>query len=389
MSKNTPEFMQAFSQLVALPSVSSVDPLFDQSNRQVIELLASWFEDLGFDCELQLVSSNPDKLNLIACQGEGDGGLVLSGHTDTVPCDENLWQQDPFSLKEKDNKLYGLGSTDMKSFFPVIMASLEKIDLHKLEKPLFILATCDEESTMGGARALQASGRKLGRHALIGEPTGLQPIRMHKGMLVESIKLIGQSGHSSNPALGKNALEGMHEVIAALMSLREEIQSREINPEFKVPVPTMNFAAIQGGDNANRICGECELTIDMRILPGMELDESRATIRQRVMQAVDGRGLAVEFDPVFTGLEAMRTDNEAEIVRLAEKLSGNASGTVAFGTEGPYFNSMGMETLILGPGDIDQAHQANEYLELKRIQPMIEILKEIIENLCMERENHD
>ncbi|MFT5133643.1 MAG: acetylornithine deacetylase [Gammaproteobacteria bacterium] len=375
--------MEAFSSLIAAPSVSSIDPLFNQSNRPVVEMLAGWFEDLGFATEIQLVSSDPDKLNLIACLGQGEGGLVLSGHTDTVPYDESLWKQDPFKLCEIDNRLYGLGSTDMKGFFPIVLAALEKIDLGKFNRPLFILATCDEESTMAGAKALVSSKHALGRHALIGEPTGLQPINMHKGIMVESIKLIGSSGHSSDPAFGVNALEGMHSVIGALMTLREEIQAQQHNPMFKVPVPTMNFASIHGGDNPNRICGDCELKIDMRMLPGMDIEDCRAAIRRAVMQSIDGRGLIVEFDPIFSGLPGMQTDKDAEIVKLAEKLAGQPTGTVAFGTEGPYFNSMGMETVILGPGDIDQAHQANEYLSLNRISPMINILQKMITHFCI------
>ena len=370
--------------MIAAPSVSSTDPLFDQSNRDVVEMLANWFADLGFAIELQLVSSDPDKLNLIACLGQGEGGLVLSGHTDTVPCDESLWQQDPFKLSEIDNKLYGLGSTDMKGFFPIVLAALDKIDLNKLNRPLFVLATCDEESTMAGAKALVSSRHALGRHALIGEPTGLQPINMHKGVLVESIRLMGRSGHSSDPAFGVNALEGMHTVISSLMKLREDIQSEHQNPLFKVPVPTMNFASIHGGDNPNRICGDCELKIDMRMLPNMDLEDCRAGIRRTVMQAIDGRGLTVEFDQVFSGLPGMQTDRDAEIVKLAEKLAGEPSGTVAFGTEGPYFNSMGMDTVIMGPGDIDQAHQANEYLLIDRIDPMIEILQKMIRHFCIQ-----
>jgi acetylornithine deacetylase len=377
--------MEVFSKLIAAPSVSSIDPRFNQSNREVVEMLASWLEDLGFDCELQVVACDPDKLNLIACKGKGEGGLVLSGHTDTVPYNESQWHQDPFKLSEIDNKLYGLGSTDMKNFFPIVMAALEKIDLSKLNHPLFILATCDEESTMAGARALVSSKRALGRHALIGEPTGLQPINMHKGIMVESIKLVGSSGHSSDPGLGVNALEGMHTVIAALMKLRDDIQAKQRNPAFKVPVPTMNFASIHGGDNPNRICGDCELKIDMRMLPGMELEDCRAAIRRTVMQSIDGRGLIVEFDDVFSGLAPMQTDSEAEIVRLAEKLAGEPTGAVAFGTEGPYLNAMGMDTVILGPGDIDQAHQANEYLVMDRIEPMIGILEHMIKHFCVKQ----
>jgi acetylornithine deacetylase len=378
--------MEAFSRLIAAPSVSSIDPHFNQSNREVVEMLAEWFSALGFATELQLVSSDPDKLNLIACLGQGEGGLVLSGHTDTVPYDESLWQQDPFKLSERDNRLYGLGSTDMKGFFPIVLAALEKIDLKKLNRPLFILATCDEESTMAGAKALVSSKHAFGRHALIGEPTGLKPINMHKGILIESIKLLGSSGHSSDPAFGNNALEGMHSVIGRLMKLREVFQAAQQNPAFKVPVPTMNFASIRGGDNPNRICGDCELTIDLRMLPSMNLNDCRAEIRRSVMQAIDGSGLTVEFDEVFSGTPAMQTDKNAEIVRLAEKLAGEPSGTVAFGTEGPYLNSMGMETVVLGPGDIDQAHQANEYISLERIDPMITILQDMINHFCIQKD---
>ena len=374
--------MEAFSRLIAAPSVSSIDPLHNQSNREVVEMLANWFSDLGFSCELQLVSSDPDKLNLIACRGEGSGGLVLSGHTDTVPYDAQLWNQDPFKLSEIDNKLYGLGSTDMKSFFPIVLASLQKFDLDKLKHPVFILATCDEESTMAGARALVNSERSFGRHALIGEPTGLQPINMHKGILIETIKLTGQSGHSSNPALGKNALEGMNRVINGLSAWRDNLQQEQQNPNFKVPFPTMNFASIQGGDNPNRICGDCEMTIDLRLLPGMDKDECRAGIRHTVMQSVDGRGLTIEFDAGPTAMDAMQTDENAEIVKLAEKLAGEPTGTVAFGTEGPYLNSMGMDTVVMGPGDIDQAHQANEYIVMDRIDPMIDILQKMIKHFC-------
>ena len=384
MSAKLPKFIESFSELISLPSISSVNPSIDQSNRPVVELLASWFSDLGFSVEIMPVAgSECDKVNLIACLGQGADGLVLSGHTDTVPCNESEWTQSPYKLTEKDNRLYGLGTTDMKSFFSIVLEVLKEMDLNKLKRPLFILATSDEESTMAGAKALVNAELPLGRHALIGEPTGLQPMNMHKGMMVETIKLTGQAGHSSDPSFGNNALEGMYTVIGALMRWREEIQSNYQNPAFKVPVPTMNFGSIRGGDNPNRICANCELVIDLRLLPRMESEVIRADLRKRVMQSLDGSGLKVEFDPAFSGLAPMETDSNAEIVKVAERLSGIKTGAIAFGTEGPYFNSMGMDTVVLGPGDIDQAHQANEYLALDRIKPMQKILKEMIQHFCM------
>ncbi len=388
MNNNIPGFLESFAKLIATPSVSSIDPMLDLGNREIIDLLADWLDDLGFSIELMPIPNHPKKMNLIACLGSGEGGLVLSGHTDTVPYDEGKWQQDPFVLTERDNKLYGLGTSDMKCFFPLIMEVIHNMDLKKMNQPLYILATADEESTMSGAQALLDSGRKLGRYAVIGEPTGLKPVHMHKGILIESIKLTGQAGHSSNPALGNSALEGMYAVISALMAWRKKIQQEHVNDQFAVPIPTLNFGSIHGGDNPNRICAECTLTIDMRLMPDMVLEQVRADMRDVISRSVEGSGLVLEVHSVFNGAPAMHTDPGSEIVRLAEKLSGHASGTVAFGTEAPYLNSMGMQTVVFGPGDIDQAHQANEYIAMDRIQPMLDIMQKLIGHFCVEENKY-
>ena len=388
MTNSIPKFIDSFSQLIAMPSVSSIDPLLDQSNKGVVELLANWLQDLDFKVELMPVSDKPEKLNLIAYRGTGKGGLVLSGHTDTVPFNGNSWQQDPFVLTEKENKLYGLGAADMKCFFPLIIDTIQQLDVKEFKQPLIILATADEESTMAGARVLSESGKTLGRHALIGEPTGLIPVYMHKGILLEVIKLSGQAGHASDPALGNSALEGMHAVISALMEWRSELQEMHQNNEFKVPVPTLNFGSIHGGDNPNRICAECELSLDLRLLPGMDIEQVRSDLRLCANQAIAGSGLLVDFNPIFGGVPSMKTDINSDIIKLAEKLSGHSSSTVAFGTEGPYLNSMGMDTVILGPGDIDQAHQANEYIAMERLTPMLDILSQMIGHFCIEEKNH-
>ncbi|MBF8268465.1 MAG: acetylornithine deacetylase [Gammaproteobacteria bacterium] len=376
--------MDCFAALIAQPSISSFDPRLDLSNRTMVELLATWFEGLGFTVELIPVQTEPAKFNLIACAGSGPGGLVLAGHTDTVPCDVAAWRQDPFRLTERDNKLYGLGAADMKCFFPIVIDTLRDVDLTRLRQPLYMLATCDEESTMSGARALVASGRQLGRSALIGEPTGLKPVNRHKAIIMEKIRLIGRSGHASDPALGINALEGMHEVITGLQQWRTAIQAANHDPAFRVAVPTLNFGSIHGGDNPNRICGDCEMTIDLRLLPGMDLEEVRAGIRRTSMQAVDGTGLTIEFESIIPGIPALHTDSETEIVKIAERLAGEPAGAVAFGTEAPYLNAMGMNTVILGAGDIEQAHQADEYLALERIKPMQGLLGKLIKHICID-----
>jgi len=376
-----PDTLEMIQQLIATPSVSCVDPHIDQSNLPVIHLLANWLSELGFQVE-ELVVAN-DKANLIATLGSGSGGLILAGHTDTVPYDESRWQHNPFKLSEENGKFYGLGTSDMKAFLALAIEAALDFDIKEYKQPLIILATSDEETTMAGARALVEAGKPAARYAVIGEPTGMQPIRMHKGIMMESIRITGLAGHSSNPAYGHNALEAMHRVMAELFIWRDELQQQFNNGLFEVPVPTMNFGHIHGGDNPNRICGACELHIDIRPLPGMDLQDLRNELNKRLQKVIPENGFELQTLPLFSGIPAMETPAESALVNAAEKLTGVAAGSVAFGTEAPYLTELGIETIVLGPGDIAQAHQPDEYLEISRIQPTVELLKQLIYKFCI------
>ncbi len=369
--------------LINAASVSSVNPAWDMSNREVIEHLESWFDALGFRTEVLTIPGHPDKFNLIASAGQGNEGLVLSGHTDTVPFDEAKWHSDPLKLQERDGRFYGMGSADMKGFFAVILEAIREVPLQQLKQPLVIIATADEESTMCGAKSLTDLHRRLGRHAIIGEPTDMKPVRLHKGISMESIRIIGKSGHSSDPSLGVNALDAMYQVLGEVIQWRSELQQRYQNQAFKVAFPTLNLGHIHGGDNPNRICGQCELQFDLRPLPGMSLNNLRGELRQRLSKRLHDADLNWELTPVFDGIPAMETPQEAAIVQAVEQLTGAESGAVAFGTEGPFFNSMGMQTVICGPGSIEQAHQPDEYLPLKHIQPAINLIQSLIRQFCL------
>lgn len=248
-----PPLKDRFAALIAAPSVSCTQPAIDLSNRAVIDLLAGWLGDLGFACDIQQVS--PGKFNVVATFGTGPGGLVLAGHSDTVPYDDALWETDPLKLTEVDGNWVGLGSCDMKGFFALAIEALQPLLDQPFKQPLIILATCDEESSMAGAKALAAAGGVLGRAAVIGEPTRLKPVRLHKGVMMERIDILGRSGHSSDPSLGRSALEAMYDAIGELKGLRRQWQEQYRNPQFSVPQPTLNFGCIHGGDNPNRICG--------------------------------------------------------------------------------------------------------------------------------------
>ena len=378
-----PTLYEMMQRLIGSPSVSSVSPAWDQSNAQVIDHLADWCEARGFAVERLPIASHPGKFNLVASAGSGPEGLVLSGHTDTVPFDEKRWSSDPFRLTERDDRWYGLGSCDMKGFFAVVLDAIRDLDTARLLHPLILVATADEESSMCGAKSLLDTHRRLGRHAVIGEPTGMKPIRLHKGIGMEAIRLTGRSGHSSDPALGISALDGMYHAIGELLAWRDELQRRYRNPLFAVEVPTLNLGHIHGGDNPNRICAECELHFDIRPLPGMDLDELRGEIDRRIGQRLRGSGLRFERISLFEGIPAMDTAADSPIVKAAESLTGHRAGAVAFATEGPYFNDLGVQTLIMGPGSIDQAHQPDEYLALDQIQPAKRIIRDLVTRFCM------
>ena len=378
-----PRPLEMLETLVATPSVSCTDAKRDQGNLGVVNHLASWLEDMGFDIEVLPLPNKPGKGNLVARRGasDGEGGIVLAGHTDTVPCDESLWRSDPFTLSERDGRFYGLGSCDMKGFFPLALAAAERHAEARLQRPLTIVATADEESSMDGARYLAERGIPKAAATVIGEPTSMMPVRAHKGVAMLSIAVQGSSGHSSNPALGDNALEGMHRVMGALMEFRAQLGQRHVNPAFEVAVPTLNLGCMKAGDNPNRICGHAELQIDLRLLPGMDtaavVDDLRACVEAA------GRETPATARTKFTPVQPFETPADGALVGALEALSGRRAGTVAFGTEAPFFQALGMETVVFGPGAIDQAHQPNEFLDAAQLQPMEDALTALIAQYCL------
>lgn len=378
----TPGLLSMLGELVAEPSVSSTAANWDMSNRAVIDKLATWLADLGFSIEIQELEQ-PGKANLIATLGSGPGGLVLAGHTDTVPFNEERWCSDPLKVDERDNRWYGLGSTDMKGFFAVAIEAARTIDASDLKQPLIILATADEESSMNGARALAAAGKPRARQAIIGEPTGLRPVRMHKGVMMEAITVTGQSGHSSDPRLGNNALEGMHAVIAQLLSYRSELQAQWQNPLFAVEVPTMNLGCIHGGDSPNRICSQSEVHFDLRMVPGSNNEDLREAIRVQLVPIAERTGLDIDMRSLIKGAEPWEQAADSELVQIAEKLTGHSAEAVAFATEAPYMQQLGMDAIVCGPGSIDRAHQPDEYIEMNQINPAIDLLRNFIRHFCL------
>lgn len=380
--KKLPDFTQALTQLIAQPSISSTLESWDQGNLSIIQLLATWFEELGFTINIQQVPETRNKYNLLAKLGSGEGGLLLSGHSDTVPFDENRWNSDPLTITTKDDKFYGLGTCDMKGFFAFILQVCKTIDAKNLKKPLYILATADEETTMAGARFFIKNQLAKPEVAIIGEPTNLVPVVMHKGHMSHKIKIKGQSGHSSQPDKGVNAIEIMYQVIAALLTLKEQLALTYKHDAFEVPMPTLNFGAIRGGDNANRICGYCELDIDMRAIPGLSDDELLgwlAKALEPVALRYPGRVSFEELDPSSPSFEQTKP---SELINFAEHISGHSCCAVNYATEAPFIQQLGCQTIVMGPGSIDQAHQPDEFLAFDQINNTEKVLLQMINKYC-------
>ncbi|MDY4280291.1 MAG: acetylornithine deacetylase [[Pasteurella] mairii] len=379
--KNLPSFIDMYSQLIALPTISHIEEKSDQSNRTLIELLADWLQTLGFKTDIIAVEGSHQKFNLLATYGEGEGGLLLAGHTDTVPFDDGRWNFDPFKLTEHQGRFYGLGTADMKGFFAFVVDTIRQLDLNQLSKPLRILATADEETTMLGARTFIQHAHIRPDCAIIGEPTSLKPVRAHKGHIGEGLQIVGKSGHSSDPEKGINAIELMHEATGYLMQMRDELKQKYHHAAFEIPYPTMNFGSIYGGDAVNRICACCELQFDIRPLPNIKLEDLSEMLQQKLAPMFERWGDRISLRSLHAATPGYECEHSAQIVQVVEKLLGEKCEAVNYCTEAPFIQQL-CPTLVLGPGSIEQAHQPDEYLSADFIQPTQDLLRKLIAQFC-------
>lgn len=374
-----PSFLEVYEGLISTSSISSTDARWDEGNEQVIAKLADWLSAIGFSIQIEQVA--PNKQNLIAKLGSGEGGLLLAGHSDTVPFDEGRWNYNPHALTQANNRFYGLGTADMKGFFAFIYEAVKNVDWSKQTKPLYVLATCDEETTMLGARHFTENAPFKPDYCIIGEPTSLVPIRAHKGHVANAIRVTGKSGHSSNPALGVNAIEIMHEVLFALMQLRDRLIKEYHHPGFEIPTPTLNLGHIHGGDSPNRICGCCELHYDVRPLPGISLDGLDNLMRdalREVQQKWPGR---IELVPLHDPIPGYECAHDHPFIHGISEICQQEAHTVNYCTEAPFLQQI-CPTLVLGPGSIDQAHQPDEFLAFEFIDPTVRVLSRAMQKYC-------
>ncbi|MBK4764884.1 MAG: acetylornithine deacetylase [Pantoea sp. Brub] len=383
MKTTLPPFIECYKQLISIPSISAFNTTLDHSNQDLINLLANWFYDLGFAIDIQTIPNTHNKFNMLAKSREEDiGGLMLSGHTDTVPCDFSQWRYDPFTLTELHGKLYGLGSVDMKGFFAFILDVLRDVNFKKFKKPLYILATADEETTMGGADFFVKNTTLKPDIAIIGEPTSLKPIRAHRGHCANIIRVKGESGHSSeisNKTI--NAIELMQKVIDSLINLRNIYKQNDTINQFFNPPFIINFGYIKGGDIVNRICSYCELHIDIRPAPECSVDNLDLIIHKTIDSIKKNWPGRIIIEKLHSSIPAYNCPINHILVQQIESLLDKPTKVANYCTEASLIQQL-CPTIILGPGSITQAHQPNECMDISYLKPTYKIIKKMIHYFC-------
>ncbi len=363
-------------EIVAIDSVSS------RSNAPVVDLLEARVQRLGFATRRHPSrdAAGVEKVNLVARAGpDRDGGLALVGHTDTVPYAPD-WHE-ALALTRKDDALYGRGACDTKGFIACALSALARIDLPKLREPLWLAFTADEETGCLGAKELLRVGALQPAHAIVGEPTGLQPIRAGKGYCFGEVRVRGVAGHSAYPERGASAIAGAAELVRGLEALAGVLAARK-NPAFDPPYTTLNVGVIAGGQAKNVIPEACRFTLEWRPLPGDDREEVPAFVRDMGHRLEAARpGLAVEV-AVMRADAGVDTPADAPLVRFLEERSGKPAGTVAFGTEAPELSQLGAAAVVFGPGDIRVAHRTGEHVPVADLERCTSVLAAAIERFC-------
>ena len=379
---------ETLTDLVAIDSVSS------RSNAEIISYLESRCLARGLECKrfrhddhgvekINLLAFTPDQSiapSSLRSAGALQIELVLVGHTDTVPYDPT-WTE-ALELTARDGKLFGRGACDTKAFIAATLAAIESLDLSQLKKPLALAFTADEEIGCLGAKRLAEARPFAAQYAIVGEPTGLQPMRAGKGYCLAEITVRGREAHSAYPGLGASAIFRAARLIECIERIAEELKSDQ-RTGFDPPHTTVNVGIISGGTAKNVVAGHCRFTLEWRPIPGQKSDHVLNLVKQAVadLKAQDSDFIC-EIDAARAD-ESFETRADSSLVHFLEQASGNASGTVAFGTEAPSMIALGADAVVFGPGDIRVAHRTDEFVPIDQLNECVNILRQAIERFCM------
>ena len=372
---------EILDKLVAFPTVSS------DSNLELIAYAADLLSDAGATLSLSRDETGT-KANLFATIGHaGDGGIVLSGHTDVVPADPAEWTSDPFVLSERGGRLYGRGTCDMKGFIAAALAMAPRFAAAGLTRPLHVALTYDEEIGCFGARALVGELAKAGVRpavAIVGEPTMMGVIEGHKGCFEYTTEFTGLEGHGSQPDKGVNAVEYATRYVARLLDLGEKLKTRApAGSRCDPPWTTVQVGRMSGGAARNVIAGACAVEWEMRPVSQSDAAYVKTDLADYVdmvllpaMRAIAPQSGIVTH--VIGEVEGLQVVSESEARDIVCELTGcDHADVVPFGTEAGLFQSAGISSVICGPGSIAQAHKPDEFIALDQLAACLEMLEKL------------
>ena len=387
--------MADIKSLDLIKTLIAFDTTSRNSNLELIDWVCAYLKKHGVESEL-VHDETGKKANLYATLGpKGPGGICLSGHTDVVPVDGQDWRTDPWKIVEKDGKLYGRGTCDMKSFVAIALAFVPEFLSRNLTTPVHLAFSYDEEVGCKGVRRLidilkdRPNKPSL---CIVGEPTDMKVVRAHKGKKSWRCRVRGLESHSALAPRGVNAVEAAAELIARWRQMGvAKRQNGPFDKEFEVPYSTLHTGVVHGGTALNIVPKECHFDFEVRHLP---IDEPEALFGQLkefaerelipAMHAVSpDTGIDWEVLSMIPGLDMAEDDDATAFVK---GLTGqNSTGKVDFGTEAGLFQKGGIPTLICGPGSIAEAHKPNEFVALDQIALCEEMMRRLADHVCRDR----
>ena len=383
----TPASLPWIERLVCLDTTSR------DSNLTLIEVVADELRRHGIEPSI-FPTPDGQKANLVAtvpaADGTRTGGVVLSGHTDVVPVDGQPWSSDPFVPEIRDGRLYGRGTADMKSFIAVVIDQLPQLVAARLSQPVHIALTYDEELGCLGGDAIVREITELGiapRLCFVGEPTSMRVIRAHKSSNVIDVAFHGVAAHSSLTPQGCNAIHHAATLITFMHGLAEQWRAEGPYDEgYLVPYTTAGVNVIHGGIASNTVPSLCQLQLDYRTIAAVDPKDVLGQVRAKaaeieVAMQAEQPSAKVEVS-VAAAVPGLENGPDSEAAALAARLGAEASDDkVTYGTEAGQFASIGVDTVVCGPGDIAQAHAADEYVELAQIEECERFIAALISHL--------
>lgn len=369
-----------------LGDLVAFDTTSRNSNLPLIDYVEDFLDERGI-ASLRVDHEAGRKTNLYVTIGpEQSGGIVLSGHTDVVPVDGQSWSLDPFRMMMRDGRLYGRGTADMKGFLAAALASVDHFASLKLERPIHLAFSCDEEVGCRGVRPLiQHLVQHLPRPAavIVGEPTLMKVVNAHKTAVSFETEVIGHEAHSSAAHQGVNAIMVAGELVHELTTMARELRALSANAlEFDPPYTTVHVGTIAGGTAKNIVPKRCSFVWETRLLPGDDTDRAPQRLRETAerlmaeMRAVSPEcSITTRLINIVPGLEP-RVGSPAESLAL-HLAQANGTGAVSYATEAGLFQQAGIAAIICGPGSIAQAHKPDEFIAASEIEACLAFMRRL------------